>query len=84
MIQRTAASALLACALLGSCGGDAPRGRVLLVGIDGASLRVIQPLLREGRLPHLERIAANGVSDPLRTPPPAMPASYPVNPRSRT
>lgn len=66
MIQRTAAPALLACVLLGSCGGHAPPGRVLLVGIDGASLRVIQPLLREGRLPHLERIAANGVYGPLR------------------
>jgi len=40
---------------------------VLIVGIDGASLRVAAPLLEEGRLPHLGAIAARGVSGPLRS-----------------
>jgi len=41
--------------------------RVLLVGIDGATFRVIDPLFREGRLPNLRRIAKNGVVGPLRS-----------------
>ena len=41
------------------------RGRVLLVGIDGATLRVIRPLLEQNRLPHLARIARAGVYGPL-------------------
>jgi predicted AlkP superfamily phosphohydrolase/phosphomutase len=40
---------------------------VLLVGIDGASLRVAQPMLVEGRLPHLAQLAREGVSGPLRS-----------------
>lgn len=44
-----------------------PRGRVLLIGVDGATLRVIEPMLRDGRLPNLARIAAEGVSGPLRS-----------------
>jgi hypothetical protein len=50
------------------CGGGEvkSRGRVLLVGIDGATLRVARPLIREGRLPHLARIAQRGVYGPLR------------------
>lgn len=49
-------------------GGDAVarEGRVLLVGIDGATLRVANPLLEQGRLPNLERIARAGVYGPLR------------------
>ncbi len=54
--------------LLGACGGNAGRrGRVLLVGIDGASLRVVEPLMREGRLPHLQQLAEQGASGPLRS-----------------
>ena len=44
-----------------------PRGRVVLVGIDGATLRIISPLLAEGKLPHLAEIARTGVSGPLRS-----------------
>jgi predicted AlkP superfamily phosphohydrolase/phosphomutase len=40
---------------------------VLLVGIDGASLRVAQPMLVDGRLPHLAQLAREGVSGPLRS-----------------
>jgi predicted AlkP superfamily pyrophosphatase or phosphodiesterase len=51
-----------------ACGGEAPaRGRVLLIGIDGATLRLAMPLMKEGRLPNLSRIAADGVYGPLRS-----------------
>jgi predicted AlkP superfamily pyrophosphatase or phosphodiesterase len=52
------------------CDSTAPRGnagRVVLIGIDGASLRVIGPLLEEGKLPNLAAIARDGVSGPLRS-----------------
>jgi len=62
---------LLGCILAAfgvACGeAEGPRGRVLLVGIDGATLRVARPLLESGRLPHLERIARAGVYGPLRS-----------------
>jgi predicted AlkP superfamily phosphohydrolase/phosphomutase len=53
--------------LLGLCCGSEPkpRGRVLLVGIDGAMLRVAVPLLRAGRLPNLAAVAQQGVYGPL-------------------
>ncbi len=37
------------------------RRRVLLVGIDGATPRIVRPLLEQGRLPHLARIAEEGL-----------------------
>jgi len=51
-----------------ACGGRSGRapGRVLLVGIDGASPRLIAPLLAAGRLPHLAEIARQGVWGRLR------------------
>ncbi len=61
---------LSACALLAacvSCDGARERGRVLLIGIDGATLRVARPLLKQGRLPHLAAIASAGVYGPLRS-----------------
>jgi predicted AlkP superfamily phosphohydrolase/phosphomutase len=62
-------------ALLGAllaCGGAPPArpargGRVLLVGLDGASPRVVEPLLAQGRLPHLAEIARAGASGRLRS-----------------
>ena len=46
---------------------DPPRGRALLIGVDGANLRVIEPLMKRGELPHLSRIAAQGVYGNLRS-----------------
>lgn len=46
------------------------KGRVLLIGLDGATLRVVEPLMHEGRLPNLSRIAAEGVHGPLQSFPP--------------
>jgi hypothetical protein len=62
------ASCILVTALCFACGGEPKRrGRVLLVGIDGATLRVALPLIREGKLPNLSRIAQEGVFGPLRS-----------------
>ncbi len=57
---------------LAACRGPeaAPRGRVLLVGIDGASPRVVERLAAEGRLPNLSRLAREGVHGHLRADPP--------------
>ena len=60
--------ALALVVLLVACDrAPAPPGRVLLVGIDGATLRIIEPLMAEGRLPHLAQIARRGVGGPLRS-----------------
>jgi predicted AlkP superfamily phosphohydrolase/phosphomutase len=50
-------------------GGPVPpgRGRVLLVGLDAATLRVVTPLMQEGLLPNLARIANAGVHGPLQS-----------------
>ena len=58
---------LVALALDGSACAEAPRGRVLLVGIDGAGVHVMRPLMEEGRLPNLARIARDGVVGPLQS-----------------
>lgn len=42
-------------------------GRAILIGVDGASPRIIDPLIDEGRLPELARIAREGASGPLRS-----------------
>ncbi len=42
-------------------------GRILLIGIDGASLRVIEPLLAQGKLPHLARLKREGFGGRLRS-----------------
>jgi predicted AlkP superfamily phosphohydrolase/phosphomutase len=57
---------IAACVLLAGCSEQhVPAGRVLVIGIDGASLRLIRPLLDEGRLPHLAKIVEAGASGPL-------------------
>lgn len=69
--SRVSLAALVGVAALATFGcelsGSAPPGRVLLVGIDGASLRMIEPLLEKGLLPHLARLRDEGVSGPLRS-----------------
>ncbi len=57
-------AALLALGCL-ACSPEQRTPRALLIGIDGASLRVAGPLLEEGRLPHLGEIAREGVAGPL-------------------
>jgi len=57
---------LAACGALACAREASPPGRVLLVGIDGATLRIARPMLAAGRLPNLARIAREGVYGPLR------------------
>ncbi|HKY32613.1 MAG TPA: tetratricopeptide repeat protein [Candidatus Polarisedimenticolia bacterium] len=47
--------------------GRAPGRRVLLIGLDGADWDLIDPLLREGRMPNLERLVSRGVRARLKT-----------------
>ena len=41
--------------------------RVLLIGLDGADWDLIDPLVREGRMPRLKKLIAEGVHGPLRS-----------------
>ena len=41
--------------------------RLLLVGVDGATWKLIDPLLAAHRMPNLERLIAGGVRTPLAT-----------------
>jgi predicted AlkP superfamily phosphohydrolase/phosphomutase len=41
--------------------------RIMVVGWDGADWRILEPMLRDGRLPVLQRLIAEGVSGPLRS-----------------
>ncbi|MBE3564705.1 MAG: alkaline phosphatase family protein [Thermogemmatispora sp.] len=46
--------------------------RVLLIGVDGLTLRIVKPLMAQGLLPHLRQIYEGGVHALLRAPlPPA-------------
>ncbi len=47
--------------------GPPPKARVFLIGIDGASWNVVNPLLARGRLPNLARLIARGASGPLKS-----------------
>lgn len=50
--------------------------RVLVLGLDGASWRIIEPMARQGRLPNLARLMAEGSSGVLEStiPPVTLPA----------
>jgi predicted AlkP superfamily phosphohydrolase/phosphomutase len=55
---------------------DTPRRRVVVVGLDGATLDVIRPLVQAGRLPTLARLMQDGAHGELTTtiPPVTAPA----------
>jgi predicted AlkP superfamily pyrophosphatase or phosphodiesterase len=56
----------VACAIAAGCSEERP-GRALVVGLDGASMRVVLPLLERGELPHLASLAVQGVSGTIRS-----------------
>lgn len=50
--------------------------KVLVIGMDGATFDVINPMVKKGKLPVLAQLMANGISSPLRStfPPVTAPA----------
>jgi tetratricopeptide (TPR) repeat protein len=56
---------LCAVALLAACSEPAPRA--VVIGIDGADWRVIDPLVAEGRLPNLAALRERGTWGPIQT-----------------
>src|SRR5256885_2413068 len=52
------------------------RERVIVVGFDGADARYTDQWMREGKLPNLTKLAAQGTFRPLR---PTVPAQTPVS-----
>jgi hypothetical protein len=50
--------------------------RVVLIGLDGASWNVLDPLLKEGSLPHLDDVRRRGVTADLQT---VEPVNSPTN-----
>jgi len=65
-VTRGSASIALLLGVAACAAPEAPP-RVLLIGIDGATLRVIEPMLADGKLPNLAAIAREGVYGPLRS-----------------
>jgi hypothetical protein len=63
--------ALALAAAAAACGDTtstpAPPVRTVVIGIDGAAWRVIDPLLARGELPHLRALIDRGVRAPLRS-----------------
>jgi predicted AlkP superfamily phosphohydrolase/phosphomutase len=53
--------------LLGVACADGERGRVLLIGIDGAAPRLVEPMLREGALPQLAAVGERGIYQRIRS-----------------
>src|SRR5262245_39683574 len=57
--------------------GDRALRRVLLIGLDGATFDVLDPLMAEGRMPHLAALIAGGTRGILQsTKPPITPAAW--------
>lgn len=53
---------------LGCTGSDTTKpGRVLLIGIDGASPRLVEPMMASGELPNLASLAKSGAHGPLKS-----------------
>jgi tetratricopeptide (TPR) repeat protein len=67
MRRRSIVSALWLCAaaLLAACSDPAPRA--VVIGIDGADWRVIDPLVEEGRMPNLAALRERGTWGPIQT-----------------
>jgi predicted AlkP superfamily phosphohydrolase/phosphomutase len=70
------AAAIVAATISGCGGGQASRPRVLVIGLDGACWDVLEPWLREGKLPNIARLRDAGVWGDLEsvTPPLSAPA----------
>jgi len=57
--------------LLSGCGPEpASQGRVVLIGVDGASWNLLDPMVKTGGLPHFKALMDRGVSADLASVPP--------------
>ena len=56
--------------------GDPPKGRLVVLGFDGADARIAGEMMDRGELPHLARLRAEGTFAPLAT---TVPAESPVS-----
>lgn len=80
-IARSGIAAALLIGLAGCRAGDVPPRSVMVIGWDGATWDILDPLLRQGRLPTLESLLDRGlggvlVSTPLYVSPPAWVSLY--------
>ncbi len=70
-------AALLLVLALTACGKQpVAHPKVVLIGLDGASWSVIDPLLKQGSLPHLDEVRRRGVTAELQT---VEPVNSPTN-----
>jgi predicted AlkP superfamily phosphohydrolase/phosphomutase len=67
VVPAALALGLLLIALASGCGVEPSRSRVLLVGLDGASPKIVQEMFEAGQLPHLAGLADRGLFVPLRS-----------------
>jgi predicted AlkP superfamily phosphohydrolase/phosphomutase len=67
---------LLVFALAAPAASAVPRGKVVVLGFDGADHELVRSLMAEGKLPNLSRLAASGSFEKLR---PTIPAQTPVS-----
>jgi predicted AlkP superfamily phosphohydrolase/phosphomutase len=70
MLRAFAVLLLVAFPLLASCAKAPPPARskrVIVIGMDGATWRLIDPLLQAGRMPHLKSLIDEGVRAPLKS-----------------
>ena len=70
-VSGRAGAVLLAAALLAACAPERPApGRVVVLGLDGATWTIVRPLVAAGELPHLAALMARGVTaTPVAEPP---------------
>lgn len=61
------AALLLAAAVLAGCSHAEQRPPVILIGADGVEWSVVEPLLKEGKMPNLQRLLDEGVGGSLAT-----------------
>jgi predicted AlkP superfamily phosphohydrolase/phosphomutase len=59
---------LVVCLGVAGCSSEPEvRGRVLVIGIDGATLRIARPMLDRGELPNLAKLGSSGAFGALRS-----------------
>ena len=67
MLFRNVLVALAVVAMTTKCGSNEPAPLVVLIGLDGASLDIVDDLRARGRLPTFDRLIRTGASGPLQS-----------------